>query len=413
MALRWPSTTAPGECAAPPSARLCASLPLPRAHRPLPPPRALPSPPPSPPSSTPTRPPFPSPSPPPLSPPPPPPPPRSWLLAHTNVFVGWLFNASLSLGLVYVSTWLVVNVAPEAAGAGVAEVTAYLNGVYMPKVGGWVGGSWREGREACSCVRVLVLPRTPAHARHTHTHTRAPHPLHPPPPPPSHEQVLNIKTFLVKFASAATAVGSGLPVGPEGPMIHMGAAIGAGLSQGHSTTLGWDSGLFQRFKNPKDKRDFVTAGGWGGGVGQGRCCSVGGLWAGLARGAAAPLSPPPPPSCDPTTPRPTHLPHPPTRPSRPPGAATGVATAFSAPVGGLLFVLEEIASFWHTSLGWQVRGRGGGVGWGCAWWSAGCVEVASRAEGACPRAHHPPTQALTPAFYTPPPTHTRRSSLPA
>ena len=44
-------------------------------------------------------------------------------------------------------------------------------------------------------------------------------------------QILNIKTFCVKFLSAATAVGSGLPVGPEGPMIHMGAIVGAGLSQ--------------------------------------------------------------------------------------------------------------------------------------------------------------------------------------
>ena len=34
-------------------------------------------------------------------------------------------------------------------------------------------------------------------------------------------QILNIRTFVVKFLSAATAVGSGLPVGPEGPMIHM------------------------------------------------------------------------------------------------------------------------------------------------------------------------------------------------
>ena len=57
-----------------------------------------------------------------------------WLLAHTNVFVGWLFNMSYSLALVYASTWLVVNAAPAAAGAGVAEVMAYLNGCFMPKV---------------------------------------------------------------------------------------------------------------------------------------------------------------------------------------------------------------------------------------------------------------------------------------
>lgn len=163
-----------------------------------------------------------------------------WLLAHTHVVIGWMFNISFSLALVYASTWLVINVAPEAAGAGVAEITAYLNGCFMPKI-------------------------------------------------------LNVKTFAVKFLSAATAVGSGLPVGPEGPMIHMGAAVGAGISQGHSTTLGIDTGLFRHFQNPKDKRDFATA-----------------------------------------------------------GAAMGVAVAFSAPIGGLLFVLEEIASFWQQSLGWQI-----------------------------------------------------------
>lgn len=74
-------------------------------------------------------------------------------------------------------------------------------------------------------------------------------------------QVFNVRTLAVKFISCAAAVGSGLPVGPEGPMIHIGAMIGAALSQGHSTTLGFTTGLFKRFQNPKDKRDFVTAGG--------------------------------------------------------------------------------------------------------------------------------------------------------
>ncbi len=55
------------------------------------------------------------------------------------------------------------------------------------------------------------------------------------------------------------------------------------------------SGMFTRFRNPKDKRDFVTA-----------------------------------------------------------GAAVGIATAFGAPIGGLLFVFEEVASFWQHELGWQI-----------------------------------------------------------
>ena len=51
------------------------------------------------------------------------------------------------------------------------------------------------------------------------------------------KQVFNIFTLAVKFASCGLAVASGLPVGPEGPLIHIGAALGSALSQGHSTTL--------------------------------------------------------------------------------------------------------------------------------------------------------------------------------
>ncbi len=34
--------------------------------------------------------------------------------------------------------------------------------------------------------------------------------------------------------------------------------------------------------------------------------------------------------------------------------AAGVAAAFNAPVGGLLFAMEDLSSFWSKRLSWQV-----------------------------------------------------------
>ena len=45
-------------------------------------------------------------------------------------------------------------------------------------------------------------------------------------------QVFNVHTLVVKFASCALAVGSGLPVGPEGPMVHIGAMVGGSAVSG-------------------------------------------------------------------------------------------------------------------------------------------------------------------------------------
>ena len=166
------------------------------------------------------------------------------LLRHKWVGVAWLFNALFSVALVAASAHVVLRWAPAAAGSGVPGVMAQLHGCRLPRVFEW-------------------------------------------------------RTAAVKFASAVLCVGSGLPVGPEGPMIFLGATLGGLLSQGTGFLRRWPllrrAWPFERFRNSKDKRDFMTA-----------------------------------------------------------GCAAGVAAAFGAPIGGLLFVFEDVASSWTSSLGYQV-----------------------------------------------------------
>jgi chloride channel 7 len=86
------------------------------------------------------------------------------------------------------------------------------------------------------------------------------------------------KTSAIKFLSCACCVGAGLPVGPEGPMIFLGATLGGLVSQGtvnfslmppskfrdsaESALSSAGSVLwpFKRFRNKVDQRDFMTAG---------------------------------------------------------------------------------------------------------------------------------------------------------
>ncbi|XP_054652776.1 H(+)/Cl(-) exchange transporter 6 isoform X2 [Dunckerocampus dactyliophorus] len=129
---------------------------------------------------------------------------------------------------------------PVAAGSGIPEIKSYLNGVKIPGI-------------------------------------------------------VRLRTFFCKAVGVLFSVAGGLFVGKEGPMIHSGAILGAGLPQFQSITFKRIKFNFPFFRSDRDKRDFVSA-----------------------------------------------------------GAAAGVAAAFGAPIGGTLFSLEEGSSFWNQALTWKV-----------------------------------------------------------
>ncbi|OQR95499.1 Chloride Channel (ClC) Family [Thraustotheca clavata] len=155
--------------------------------------------------------------------------------------VAYVVYAAISIAYVCVAAYCVAIVCPVAGGSGISEIKTTLNGIKI-------------------------------------------------------HRIVRFKTLVCKAVGILFSVSAGLPVGKEGPMIHSGAVIGAGLSQGKSSSFGIDTSWtkFKGFRNDKEKRDFI--------------------------------------SC---------------------GAAAGVAAAFGAPIGGVLFALEEGASFWHQNLTWR------------------------------------------------------------
>ena len=166
---------------------------------------------------------------------------HEWMNPETRgVPVALLWSVCIGALFALISASLVICIQPAAAASGVPEIMAFLNGVLVRKV-------------------------------------------------------FNVTTGFVKFVSVIFAVGSGLPVGPEGPMIHLGAFIGAGVSQGRSDTLKCGTPCCRRFRNSRAQRDFISA-----------------------------------------------------------GAASGIASAFGAPVGGLLFAMEEVSSFFTINLCTQI-----------------------------------------------------------
>jgi hypothetical protein len=154
-----------------------------------------------------------------------------------SAFIAFVLYQTTFAALASFFVWI----EPVAAGSGIPEVKCFLNGIDLPRV-------------------------------------------------------VRVKTLLCKVVGVLFSVAAGLPVGKEGPMVHSGAVVAAGISQGKTKFGGVDTSFskFSDFRNDREKRDFVAC-----------------------------------------------------------GAAAGVASAFGAPIGGVLFSLEEGASYWSTKLTWR------------------------------------------------------------
>ncbi|RZR83501.1 hypothetical protein BHM03_00010112 [Ensete ventricosum] len=146
-------------------------------------------------------------------------------------FTAFLAYGSINAVLAASAAALCAYVAPAAAGSGIPEVKAYLNGV-------------------------------------------------------DSYSILAPSTLFVKIFGSIGGVSAGFVLGKEGPMVHTGACIANLLGQGGSRKYHLTWTWLRYFKNDRDRRDLITC-----------------------------------------------------------GSAAGVAAAFRAPVGGVLFALEEVASW--------------------------------------------------------------------
>jgi len=138
-------------------------------------------------------------------------------------------SVTMGATLALASSLLVVYGAPLAKGAGVHYVMASLNAIHVP-------------------------------------------------------HVFDCDTLFVKIVATICSVSSGLMLGPEGPLVYIGAGIAKLFVHGS------ELGMASLFENDGDRSDFESA-----------------------------------------------------------GAAAGLAAAFGAPIGGVLFSLEEASTFWRDS----------------------------------------------------------------
>ncbi|KHF97413.1 Chloride channel CLC-b -like protein [Gossypium arboreum] len=152
---------------------------------------------------------------------------------------GLVFFTGVNFVLTLIAAVLCVCFAPTAAGPGIPEIKAYLNGVDTPDMFG-------------------------------------------------------ATTLLVKIVGSIGAVSAGLDLGKEGPLVHIGSCIASLLGQGGPDNYRLKWRWLRYFNNDRDRRDIITA-----------------------------------------------------------GCSSGVCAAFRSPVGGVLFALEEVATWWRSALLWR------------------------------------------------------------
>ena len=187
---------------------------------------------------------------------------------------GWLFISLSSCAMLGAVSLLVLYWAPAAKGAGVSQVMAYLNGSHVP-------------------------------------------------------ELLKFRVLLTKILGTVAAVGSSLPLGPEGPMVHIGACIASNVT--YCRCRGRYCGCFggcllpTACKQPySHRRQLRTTGNQGANDACGELCEKWILHDDNDH-----------------------------REFISAGAAAGLAAAFGAPIGGVMFAWEEAASVWSHKLTWR------------------------------------------------------------
>ncbi|KAJ0053700.1 hypothetical protein Pint_02987 [Pistacia integerrima] len=161
------------------------------------------------------------------------------LIEKDRYIAGFFYFTGINFLLTLSASVLCVCFAPTAAGPGIPEIKAYLNGVDTPNMFG-------------------------------------------------------ARTLIVKIIGSIGAVSAGLDLGKEGPLVHIGSCIASLLGQGGPDNYRIKWGWIRYFNNDRDRRDLITC-----------------------------------------------------------GASSGVCAAFRAPVGGVLFSLEEVATWWRSALLWR------------------------------------------------------------